>query len=802
MRDLTVTADADGAAKATLSFMTPTTTVKGDALTSLQYLVIKRVGAPIDTLRNVSPGEKISYTDDQAVKNKVNTYEVVACNEEGEGMPVSQSTYVGIDVPLPPTLLVASYGDNGKINLSWKAPATGVTGGYIDPDNLYYGIQRSVGGKAVVLTNNQKQTTYTDQIDDSGEQAYLLYGVSAANRSGYSDLATSNALIKGTPYTLPFMETLKDGSTDHFWGMQSSVTDSHAAWGAQDGAFMFSSSYQPGDDALLYSGKISLANAKNPILEYDYWYRAEEGDDSLLVYVIKNGHDTTLVSRQNYVRYMYDKDYEKITVPLKQFATADTKFIQVAFYLKTYSSDATQMASVRNVTVRDQRDHDLMASSISAPAQVQVGDTVHVVARVKNYGSQTSGKYSVKLYDHDKVVGTSEADALPSDSVAQFIFKIPVTTLQDSLYFHFTVDDAADEVAANNTSSDAGVAVTLPVYPKPEKLTASQESAGKVTLSWTAPAYEDFVIPTTDGAEAYDAFAIDNIGEWTVVDRDHKATRSDITVDSYDVNFTHKGDAMAWIVMNPSKAGASFTNWMGDPTGWQPVSGDQYFASFSAADSTNDDWLISPELPGDAQTISFSEHGYYGMEHYEVLYSTTDTNPSSFVSLGEKTSDASWTQVSFDLPAGAKYFAIRNLGAEYSQYLFVDDINFKPLSGKGVLQLCGYRIYADGELVDSVAANVLQYVVADAATLYQVTAVYNRGESAAASCQGVSTGINRVEIPGGIHLCGSVLSSNDPVRVFTASGTLVFEGIANHIRLTHGFYIIQVGNKSYKVTVR
>ena len=197
-----------------------------------------RDGAAIDTLNNVKPGEKLTYTDENAIKNKVNTYEVVAYSADGDGMPASQSTYVGIDVPLPPTQLVASYGDNGKINLTWKAPVTGVTGGYIDPTNLYYGIQRSVGGKATVLTANQKQTTYTDQIDDSGEQTYLLYGVSAANRSGYSELATSNALIKGTPYTLPFMETLKNGSADHFWGMQSSVAMPHGAHKKEPSCFL------------------------------------------------------------------------------------------------------------------------------------------------------------------------------------------------------------------------------------------------------------------------------------------------------------------------------------------------------------------------------------------------------------------------------------------------------------------------------------------------------------------------------------------------------------------------------------
>jgi subtilase family serine protease len=140
-------------------------------------------------------------------------------------------------------------------------------------------------------------------------------------------------------------------------------------------------------------------------------------------------------------------------------STVQLEFIQVAFYLKTYSSDATQMAAVRNVTVRDQRDHDLMASTISAPAKAQAGDTVNVVASVKNYGSQTSGKYSVNLYNHDKLVSTTQADALLSDSVAQFTFKVPVTTLQDSLLFHFSIDYAEDEVTTNNTSSDASVAI-------------------------------------------------------------------------------------------------------------------------------------------------------------------------------------------------------------------------------------------------------------------------------------------------------------------------------------------------------
>jgi hypothetical protein len=138
------------------------------------------------------------------------------------------------------------------------------------------------------------------------------------------------------------------------------------------------------------------------------------------------------------------------------------------------------------------------------------------------------------------------------------------------------------------------------------------------------------------------------------------------------------------------------------------------------------------------------------MERYEVLYSTTGSDTKSFQSLGTFYSSADWTKVSYELPAGAKYFAIRNLGAQYSKYLFVDDINYAPAINRGKLRLQGYNIYRDEKLIATVAADAASYTddkLPGGKHTYDVTAVYNDGESASAlATVSTSTGINSATV--------------------------------------------------------
>lgn len=815
---LKVTPGIRGMNIATLSFTAPSKTVGGDNLSSISSIKVYRGTTLIKTLTDVTPNGSYTVTDNAPAANTFNSYNIVAENAEGSGLAAEATAFIGTDTSLPPTNVKASLDPNnaGKVLLTWTAPVTGVNGGYIGAGNLSYGIQRAIGGSgtASVLQNTYAGTTYTDDIDNTGEQAYQIYGVAACNSRGYSDVATSNAIIKGAPYALPFAETFPNGSRKYFWIAATSSDNGNASWGfgndyqTGDYYFQYSHSYRAGDDAIITSGKIATDGAANPILEYSYWYRAEEGDDSLNVYLIKNGTDTVLVDDEPYTLYQNSKDFEKVTVPLAQYIDANTKFIQVAFYVKTYSSDAMQSAAVKGITVRDQQDYDLMAQSLSVPQKAISGDTISITTSVRNYGSKTAGAYIVDLLESGKVIATQQAADLKADSLRTFSFKVPVGTLKDTLAFSFRVDYDADLVLANNGSESDTTAVTLPVYPSPQSGSYTSNGSNEVDLTWQVPEFSQFTVPATDGAEDYASFAIDGLGGWTARDRDGNSTRSDIQVDWNDVNYTHKGEPMAWIVMNPTEAGAPLTNWMDEPTGWQPVSGKQYFASISNTTGTNDDWLISPELNGDAQTVSFYQHGYYGMEQYEVLYSTTDTAAASFTSLGVQQSASSWTKVSFDLPEGTKYFAIRNLGAEYSQYFFVDDIEFRPQSNKGVLRLNKYNVYRDGDKIGETEATAHTYADNDVPNgnhVYQVTAVYNLGESSAATIEASTTsGITDIQVDNATNLLdGSRLTSSEPVDVYSIDGKRLFHGTAiDGITLPAGTYIIRTATQTAKVIVR
>ncbi len=740
VEDFKAVADATGKLSATVSFSAPSTTVDGKQLLSLTKIELYRNGELIKTFDTPAVGESISFTDTDAEEG-VNTYKALAYNANGFGYDTSASVFVGEDVPSAPTDIKIVNND-GKGTLTWNAPTIGVNGGFIDSDNLVYGIKDNEGN---TLTATAKGTSFSTTIDETGEQGYVMYVVFAGNAKGYSEAGISNFVIKGTPYALPYIESFENGEHVSFWGAVT-PDNSYAAWGTSydsgvggnSGYAMFSGG-QTGSEARFFSGKIDLSGAENPVLEFYYWYRAEEGSQPLNVEIISDGKDTTVVKQLEYTLYMYSKDFELVRVPLAQFK--DKKFIQVAFNCK--SGDDYTNAAIDEVAVRDYHDNDL-AVTISAPSVVKSADEIEIVANVKNIGGNTADDYTVNLYEDDNLVASVAGESIEADSTKPYVFKQSIGTLKETLNYKVVVDYAADGNQENNMSGVATVNVTLPVYPAPAELVAT-ENGDNVDLAWTAPDYQSFTVPTVDGAESYESFAEGTIGEWTTVDRDGLETRSDISVDFNYVEFPQLGKKMSFIVMNPEQAGAPFINWMDDPTGWQPASGKQYFASFGSDSGANDDWLISPELSGNAQTVSFDIHGYYGDE-YEVLYSTTDKNTDSFTSISKQSAAiTTWNRKQFDLPEGAKYFAIRNTSYDYPYYIFVDDIKFEAAKDKGALLLSGYNVYRDGKKLNTELLATPSFSESKPAAgthMYQVTAVYTVGESVASTCEvGIASGI-------------------------------------------------------------
>jgi hypothetical protein len=101
----------------------------------------------------------------------------------------------------------------------------------------------------------------------------------------------------------------------------------------------------------------------------------------------------------------------------------------------------------------------------------------------------------------------------------------------------------------------------------------------------------------------------------------------------------------------------------------------------------NDDWLITPPLQVTAATtdnISFWMRSYSATsdDPWQVLISTTDTNPASFTMIDEGDGMmADYVQKSYNLDSygdAILYLAVRYIGA-YDWYLYVDDFVGPPI---------------------------------------------------------------------------------------------------------------------------
>jgi len=206
-----------------------------------------------------------------------------------------------------------------------------------------------------------------------------------------------------------------------------------------------------------------------------------------------------------------------------------------------------------------------------------------------------------------------------------------------------------------------------------------------------------------------------------------------------------------------------------------------------------DDWLISPELSGNAQTISFYATeitDQYGHESYEVLYSTTDTNPESFTKVLDCTATTEWVEITADLPEGAKYFAIRNVSFDIFG-LMIDDVTFEAsaavAAAKGVdAEVTGYNIYRDGELIATVAGDVYEYVdvnEVDGIHYYNVTALYGAIESPLSNTVSVVTAIEEIQNTEGLV--------DADITVYATNGAIIASGKGVFNSLRTGVYVIK-----------
>ena len=340
----------------------------------------------------------------------------------------------------------------------------------------------------------------------------------------------------------------------------------------------------------------------------------------------------------------------------------------------------------------------------------------------------------------------------------------------------------------DNTDNKAEFIIRLEDSEKPKvrDLRGVREQS-KVSLIWKAPDTEPKTV--TEDFERYDAWSTE-FGDWTLTDGNKGYAGGFFNDLWYPNQFTQ----FAYIIFNPYVLGEDVPRlnpWL------LPFSGKQYAAVPYELDATgqayvnSDNWIISPKLSGQAQTISFYVHNMMVnnvayIENYDVLCSTTGNEIADFTNIVVKNREAvsgEWEKITIDVPAGTTYFAIHQTTPQTGLMFGIDDVTFI----KATPVPTHYGIYREGERIDKVAATQFYYVdnAAGNNNRYAVTAIYADGTESAPV---------EVNIPTGID---SVVMDGKPVDVYTIDGKLVRRQTTTLRGLRKGVYV--VGNKKVVV---
>lgn len=814
--NLVVTPGANGAKTAAISFNAPAVDFAGNALASLEKVELYRGEELIHTFDAPAVGAELTYTDNLPADGDY-TYSVAGYNADGKGESTSATVYVGVDFPaaVSEATLTEDAANPGKVTVTWAAVDKDVNGQVIAADAVKYDLYIYDGNSRVLVAGDLTTTSYSYEAITEG-QSFLQYAVFAKTARGEGDGTLTQMLAIGAPVT-NFADTFAGGELTYEWGIQRLGDSTGASWtllgdesgipsqDGDNGMIAMKASYID-DASRLYSVKISLAGVENPALTfYTYNIVGESGDpDENLVSVCvsaPNANNFVTVMPEATVNDLCGgaEGWAKVTVNLAAYAGQDIQF-GIDVVCKGYAYTIFDNFKISSLV-----DNDLVATGITAPATVKAGADYTVDVTVSNDGAKDAGAYTVELYADNEKVAEKACEALESGKTATVSFERTMSALAtEPVTYKAIVVYAADEVLNNNETTEVAVAPIVSNLPKVTDLAASIADGGN-KLTWSEPDLTAAAPEAiTEDFETATGFAKE-FGDWTFVDVDGSAVGGFQNMDVPGIT--------------PGTTTASFfvwdqTNGVGNET-FTAHSGMKYLAAlFRYDDGETDDWAISPELYGGAQTISFFARSYSDdyPEKIEVYYSTGSLNPADFVLIAGTTVakvPKAWTQYNVDVPEGAKHFAIRSC-AQGSFMLMVDDVTFIPAGGAAAdLSIVGYDIYRNGEKVNAEPVAECEYTDAagKAGDVYQVTVIYNKGVSAGSNEAAATSALD--ELTAGVKVTtaqGTIIVTGAEgldVTVIAVDGKVLYaaKGDAT-VAVETGVYVVKAGDKVVKVLVK
>jgi hypothetical protein len=768
--------DPYGAEKNVVTVTAPAFDISNKAITeNLSKVDVLRNGVIVASFEDVEPSGINVFVDRVEAGNY--SYQAIAYNADGNRGRKSAATRVstGLDVPAAVTNITAIEAADGSVTLKWDPVSTvGDNGGVVVPADVTYGVwtyhyETVLFWDVVVLDEELASTTDTSvtlQFDPEEAQEVQSVLIIPSNQAGAleGDYASGISIFTGAPYTMPFVEhfaatgfdcenwIITESTLNSDWDLSGDASDG-------DGGALTFIGGASGDRMAITPGKVAV-EGENPALTIDVKSDGSE-KNAIIVYI------QTPDGKMNYEkRFVPDTEYSTVKVPLAAYA-------DYAFVKPIITSDFVEAGKIiiDNVQVVDLLD-DNMTVSIKAPASVKCGKTAEVFVTVKNTGDAADmDDFNLKVFAGNKVIFNEKVTG-PLFSMKAVPFTVTYETSIFDEAGEVTLTAEIDNMDLDLDDNKAQTVIELIQSKAEQPLNVkAQKGADAINITWDAFP-EGTKETVTEDFSTYENGAYEEIGDWTVINANGGLKGGIIT----GLSLPYEGQPSAYMVMNPAEFDLGDIDALFGPNG----TADEYYliSGYNMDESNNevdnDDWLISPQLSGDAQKVEFYANSFVEdyKAQFEVLISKEGKETDEFTKISEFTLDQpGWSKISVNLPKGVNFFAIRNVTTGADALLFgVTNITFT----KGTPKAIGFNIWAnlnnEWQLVDAAAANATSFDLKGeeilAATAVAVSALYNGDESQPVV---VVFGEGNKELTA----IKQLLTSGKPVDVYTLDGKLV-----------------------------
>ncbi|MCM1223030.1 MAG: hypothetical protein NC548_52120, partial [Lachnospiraceae bacterium] len=508
VENLVAAATAPFALSANISMKAPSTQVNGDALETLDRVVINRDGSVIKTFENLAPGQELNFTD-QVETAGLYRYSAVAFLGENSSVPVSTMLYLGPTVPAKVANVKISETTPGSVQITWDAVTTDLDGNPIPTDAVEYLIT-DIDGKTVTL----KDTKWSTTVCSPNQQTFASFAIAAQTEAGIGEVTSIEMIAVGVA-NKSLRESFSDGKTHYNWATQATQGEPQWSLGNEmtmqdvgsvdaDNGFLYMVAQHTFDAGELLSAKFSITEQTS---QFSFWtynvpFNTGSTDDNVITIDVREagGEWTEVFSESVYHIADGVPGWAKAIVDLTPFIGKD---VQIRLSAQVLVAAYTIFDDFR---LSKPHDVDFAVGALSAPERVEADKTFEITASLLNEGLKTAEGLTLNLYADNVLVDSKEIPATAPTMRTNVTFSTKLPTIAiEAVKYSVEVKGDADENAANNTA-ECEVRPLHSNLPWVKDLHGNNED-GAANLEWSAPDLSRYVEPITESFESGNEFA-------------------------------------------------------------------------------------------------------------------------------------------------------------------------------------------------------------------------------------------------------------------------------------------------------